>query len=715
MENKRSFPTWVIVVYCSVILAIIFTGIAYYIMEKRNIQRQVESELMVIAELKTDQITKWIDERLNSVRIFTESPYFNETVINWLHYQQQKDYDYISQRINTLFEYFPEDGVLLVDKKMNVRFALHETTYTLVALVKEIQETVSRSWNNNEAVLTPIYICEVSPKPHIGAVSPIFYPDNNEPAGAIIFLSKASTFLYPLIESRPVPWETSETLLIRRDNDEVLFLNELRHEKNTALQFRVSLSETNIPAVRAILGDEGVFYGTDYRNESVISVLKPIPDTNWFLVTKRDEAEAFSKWYQRSVTIFVFIILLIIGTTLMAAWVWQRKENEFYKKLLLAEKNLKEKEHRYRTLAESAQTLIWASGTDNKYEYFNTKFQDFIGSSDEEIHEKGWLKRIHPSDLDKYLRTFSQSFDNHTPYTITYRIKRYDGKYRWLLEEGKPRYDRGGIFLGYIGSCLDITELIEKSNEVKNINTILEKRIEERTQELTIVNKELENFAYSVSHDLRSPLRAINGFSKILQDEIKNNSAKENTRLINIIRDNAMKMDTLISDLLELSRTARVDLRLSTINMTQLAKAVFSEVTANDSDLKVDFSIEKLPSAYGDVRLIKQLLINLIGNACKFSRTREHPEIKIGYFTENEVQIYYVKDNGVGFDDRFEHKLFDLFQRLHDTDEFEGTGVGLAIVKQIVSKHKGKVWAVSQINQGSTFFFSLPNVKNQSL
>jgi signal transduction histidine kinase len=236
----------------------------------------------------------------------------------------------------------------------------------------------------------------------------------------------------------------------------------------------------------------------------------------------------------------------------------------------------------------------------------------------------------------------------------------------------------------------------------------LEIRVRERTAELEASNKEHESFTYTVSHDLRAPLRAIDGFSKILSNKYQERLDDEGNRVLHIIRKNAQEMGRLIDDLLSFSRLGRQQVNLSEIDMMSLAKTVYDDQNAPHSDRIITFDVKDAPSVRADKILIRQVLVNLFSNAVKFTKPRTDAVIEFGGRKNGNENIYYVKDNGVGFDMSYADKLFGIFERLHDADEFEGTGVGLAIVLRAVQKHGGSVWAEAKINEGATIYFSLP-------
>jgi two-component system sensor kinase len=233
-------------------------------------------------------------------------------------------------------------------------------------------------------------------------------------------------------------------------------------------------------------------------------------------------------------------------------------------------------------------------------------------------------------------------------------------------------------------------------------------RIKERTDALEQANRELEAFAYSVSHDLRAPLRAIDGFSHILLDDYSATLDDEGQRLLNLVRANTLRMGQLIDDMLSFSRMARREMAAMTIDMTHLAQEVAAELQAATPGRSLRFAIAELPQARGDRDMLRQVLMNLLSNAVKFTRSRAEAVIEVGGTVAAEGGVYYVKDNGVGFDMAYVDKLFGVFERLHTQQDFEGTGIGLAIVKRIVVRHGGRVWAEGKEGEGAVFHFSLP-------
>ncbi len=369
-----------------------------------------------------------------------------------------------------------------------------------------------------------------------------------------------------------------------------------------------------------------------------------------------------------------------------------------------AEEELRKAEAKYRSIFENAIEGIYQTTLDGRIVSVNPAFARMLdyASPQELINEVTNVRKLYvdPSRRDELISLIhAQGFVEN----FEVQIRRKDNREVWFLLNTRILRDAGGIVC-FEGMVTDITDRKRAGEEILKLNRELERHI----IQLGEANKELEAFSYSVSHDLRAPLRAIDGFSNILLKKQADKLDNEDKRMLNIIRINTQKMGELIENLLTLSRLGRKEMALSDIDMCELAKDVCQELRATVPGRVLQFNIKTLPAAIGDIKLIRQVFVNLLSNAIKFTRSREIAVIEVGGWNEKNENIYYVKDNGVGFDMQYSDQLFGVFQRLHSEKEFEGTGVGLAIIQRIIHRHGGRVWAEGKIDEGAIFYFTLP-------
>jgi PAS domain S-box-containing protein len=525
---------------------------------------------------------------------------------------------------------------------------------------------------------------------------------------------------------------------------------------------------------------------------------------------------------------------------------------------------LKETEGRFRAMADTAPLMIWMTDAARQSTWVNKTWRTFTGRGKELEPADGWAEPVHPDDRPMWKQTLEAAMRSRETFEIEYRLRQADGQMRWVLDRGVPRFGREGEFLGFIGSCMDVTawkeaevalekkfdelreaqrtlraqnqELAQNRHELEiergryrelfdsapigyvittregviqqvnsaaaemlnesadflvgfpfarlltksdrtlffanigrltrhevaqitgwqalvephgrppfpcsmtvnllkdetgrvsglrwilrdvterqefeqhilRLNSELEQRVKQRTAALEMANRELEAFSYSVSHDLRSPLRSINGFSKALLEEYLEKLDQQGVEFLNHIHNASIRMNRLIEDLLELSRVSRGDLRLQPVDVTSLATSIVNDLRALHPDRKVQVSIQSGLQVCADLGLLRIALENLIGNAWKFTGGRPSAKIEVGSFQKGDKTGIFVRDNGAGFAMENASRLFGVFQRLHSEHEFPGTGIGLATVKRISARHGGEVWAEAAVGAGATFYFTVP-------
>jgi PAS domain S-box-containing protein len=369
---------------------------------------------------------------------------------------------------------------------------------------------------------------------------------------------------------------------------------------------------------------------------------------------------------------------------------------------------LRKNEGLLRAITDHSEDMIFVKDRESRLLFLNPAGyrqhrltpEQSLGKTDAEIHPD-MTEAAFFVEADQRVMESGKTILFEEPFTT------HTGEHRILLTAKTPRRDEDGNIIGIIGISRDITERKQAEDEIRRLNTNLEQRVRERTAQLERANKELEAFSYSVSHDLRAPLRAVLGFVSILQQNYRERLDEEGHRLLGVVSSEATRMGRLIDDLLAFSRMGRQERQNTEIDMAALARMEFEIHTSTlpASAALPTLELHSLPHAKGDPSMLRQVFANLIGNAVKFTRHQTRPLIEVGGTSDGLVTTYYVRDNGVGFDEKYRHKLFGVFQRLHSETEFEGNGVGLALVQ----RHGGQVWAESKLGQGATFSFTLPS------
>jgi PAS domain S-box-containing protein len=370
---------------------------------------------------------------------------------------------------------------------------------------------------------------------------------------------------------------------------------------------------------------------------------------------------------------------------------------------------LRASETNYRTLVQSANRVIHRFDTRGNVTFINVYAQKFFGFAEKEILGKNLIGTIVPefaSNGENLTSKINDLFVNPKKYEVSENENtRKDGSRAWISWTNQPLYDDRGNLVEILSIGNDITRLKEVETEIQNLNDELEKRVYDRTRQLTEVNKNLESFTYTVSHDLRAPLRAISGYSSILLEDLKNIPEKDR-KYLELVRQNSHDMGRLIDDLLNFSKLGMRSINKEMVQPALIVKEILREVRADPSVKNVEFIVSDLPPCQADPILLKQVYANLISNALKFSGKKDHPIVEIGSITKDGHLTFFVRDNGIGFDMRYAEKVFGVFQRLHNAKEYEGTGVGLAIVQRIIEIHGGRIWVESEVDRGTTFYFT---------
>ncbi|MCX7919485.1 MAG: PAS domain S-box protein [bacterium] len=1101
-----NIPLNIIIIFTILAIGISLISYFFFLFTKHSIEQNISDNLSSVAELKVRQIVSWRNERLSDAKVIQENPIITAHISRWLTQPESAQLrEPIIRWMNSLLTHYKYQSILLLDTQGNVRLASNEQD---AQIGKHAYALFKQCLQDNQVRLSDFHKTERLGV-HLDLIVPLLISKNNRTECIAVILLRIDPHknLYPLIQSWPTPSATAETLLVRQEGNDLVYLNELRHKKNTALQLRFPITTKNLPAAMGVRGEFGIREGIDYRGKPVLASIHSVPGTPWIMVSKVDQDEIYTPLRHRAwIITMITIMIIIIAGAMVTVW-WREQRVQFYRsqyqaeldrKALLshfeylvkyandiillidetgkiievneravltygysreellrknirdlrapefvqgiedqlretldkhglvyeavhqrndgttfpvevsardievegkkylqhiirditdrkqAEEALRESKLRLETAIRASNTGLWDWDLKTNTVYYSPEWKHQIGYEDWEISNdfSEWQSRVHPDDLDRALATVNAYLKNPWPnYELEFRFRHKDGSYRWILaraslikdEQGNPirmlgshlditdrkmaetalrererqlnaiidgspicqfvidknhkviywnkaleyysgikakeiigtdnhwkafypekrpcmsdllvdgkidelprwysqkysksalidgayrvvdffpalgekgvwldfsavviRDDNGevigavetleditdrkmaetalresviryrtlfdsaqdAIFLmendvfvqcnqktlemfgctdkrqilghkptdfspanqpdgqdsiqkakekidaAYSGipqkfewvhtridgtqfftevslNCItvegkkiiqaivrDITDRKKAEEEIRQLNAELELRVEQRTAELAAANQELEAFSYSVSHDLRAPLRAIAGFSKILEEDYAAQFDEVGKDYLHRILAATIRMEQLIDDMLELSHVTRKEMRREQVNLSEIAESVIAELRNAEPERTVTVHITPGLTVNGDRNLFHLVIENLLTNAWKFTKYRASATIEVGKIEpgEGEPTIYFVRDNGAGFDMTYVDKLFTPFQRLHPLDEFPGTGVGLAIVRRIINRHGGRVWAEGKPNAGATFYFTV--------
>jgi PAS domain S-box-containing protein len=381
-----------------------------------------------------------------------------------------------------------------------------------------------------------------------------------------------------------------------------------------------------------------------------------------------------------------------------------------------AERMLRESEAQLQTVVENLDEGLVVSDLNGQLLQWNRAALKLHGYSDSnqdrrrftELTDTFELSLLDGAPLSVEQWPLARILRGENVHDLELRVRRVGSDWQRIFHYGGTLvHDANNQPLMAIVTIGDITERKRVEQEIRQLNAELEERVVKRTAELEAANKEMEAFSYSVSHDLRSPLRTVDGFSQAVLEDYGEQLPEEGRRYLQTIREGAQRMGVLIDDLLTFSRLSRLPLHKQIVETVRLVRDSLDELDSENRGRKIDIRLTELPSCHGDPALLKQVWVNLLSNALKYTRKREAAIVEIGCAQDNGEAVYFVRDNGTGFDMKYAHKLFGVFQRLHRADEFEGTGVGLAIIQRIIHRHGGRIWAEAAVDRGATFHFTL--------
>jgi PAS domain S-box-containing protein len=692
----KTLPRGLLVTLGVLLAALAAGGGWFYRSQEAMVRRQVHAELRSIAAAKVHQLEQWRRARLSDAAVLIERTVLVEDMLHWLAERRPESDGRIRAAFMSMKEHYNYHDVLLVDAAGRVRLSLGETSTELAPDLRQAWALAQR-----QPVFSDLHLQLEEPFVRGAVIAPIGVGVGEgaaaAPRGAVIFEFDAQHFIYPVTQSWPTPTRTAETLFVRRDGDSALYLNALRHDPNAALKRRISLSRTEVPAVMAALGRRGIVEGADYTGTPVLADLQAVPDSPWLMVTKIDVDEALAEW--RFQAALIIAVLLLIGTGFAGTTIiiWQQRAK--YRALAEMTEALRQSEEQIRLTVEGVKDYaIFPLDAAGRVASWNIGLQRLQGYAAAEIVGQEIVVFFTAEDraAGTPARLLAEAARQGSAECCGWQV-RSNGSRFWAELAITARRDSSGRLSGFAAVVRDITE--RKQVEVAQQRLLAD---------LSRSNEELEQFAYVASHDLQEPLRMVASFTQLLAERYKGKLDRDADDFIGFAVDGATRMQRLINDLLVYSRVNGPGHPL----VPAESQAAFADAVRNLAlaieDTAAIVTCDPLPAVRGDAGQLLQLFQNLLGNAIKFHQPGQPPRVHVSARREEDQWTFAVADNGIGVPPQFHERIFEIFQRLHNRKKYPGTGIGLAVCRRVVERHKGRIWLESEAGRGTTFFFTLP-------
>ena len=680
-----------------VVAALAAAGVAsggrlYYQSYARHFRAAAESEISAVAALKVSELTTWRAERIGDANAFFDNASFATLVRRWLDHPADRQAEgALRDWLGSIRKSYSYDRVSLLDARGIRRLSVPATREPLETAVQQQARYVQRS----KQVTFVDFFREGPTRPiHLAVLAPILYGGDRRPIGAVVMRIDPEQYLFPFISKWPVPSRTAETLLIRRDGDDALFLNSLRFKADAALSLRVPLSRTDIPAVQAALGHEGVEEGHDYRGEQTVAAIRAVPNSPWSLVARMDVAEVYAPLQERMWVTVVVLGALLASATTTAAMLWRRQQRA--RRLAALEREVEQT--RLLRLFFDLPFLGMAriSPDARHFLQFNDRLCEIVGYSRKRLGSMRWMELVHPDDVEANLEARDRITHGESDgFTVDERLVRQDGETVFASVDIK-------CVRGADGAVEYLVVMVEDITERKHAEAQLQRTL----GDLERSNRELEQFAYVASHDLQEPLRMVSSYTQLLAERYEAQLDDRAQKYIRYAVDGAHRMHALINDLLAYSRAGAADKPLEPTDTEAVLRAATHNLSALIIETRTKVSHDDLPTVAGTPQLAL-VFQNLIANAIKFRGT-DVPRIHVSAQERPEEWLFSVKDNGIGIEPQHADRVFVIFQRLHTREEYPGTGIGLAVCQRIVERLGGKIWFESVPGTGTTFFFTIP-------
>ena len=691
-EHRRRLRSPSVLILWAVFLAACIgtalIGRFYFDAQRKDIVNSKATELSAVRDLKIQQILDWRTGRLTDGRALANDPAFRDEINRWV--------------AN------PDDPAVVATLREWMKVMEKQRGYSGVAIMspdgsrwlsstgEAPSDPVERTEAENargstETTLTDLFLDPVTKNPRLDVVAPL--SGGSAKTQAVVILNRdPRPDLFPLIQQWPTPSPSSETLLVRRENDTVLYLNELRFKSNTALVATLPVSNSELLAVQALSGAPRATEGSDYRKSPVFGAVGQVGNTPWYIVAKVDQSEAFAGVRQSQLWITTAVLAVLAFVGLGLAFAWRRRTAEYYRLELEAERSQAQLTEQYGLLTRYANDAVILTDETLHIMEANERAVALYGYSEDELLVMTLDDLLEPDD-DEHTPSLADTLRGASGLLLEIRQHRADGSVIDTEMSAQAIVSDGQTL--YLTITRDMTDRKQAQEELLA-----------RTEDLARSNAELEKFAYIASHDLQEPLRMVASYTQLLQRRYQGRLDQDADEFIAFAVDGATRMQTLINELLAYSRVGTQGAPFAEADLDAVLSRVLKALEVSIGESGAEITHDPMPIVTCDATQVGQIFQNLITNAIKFHGV-DPPQIHIGVERVGAERVFSVHDNGLGVEPEYFDRIFVIFQRLQSRAEYPGTGMGLAICKRIIERHSGRIWVESELGRGSTFYFTL--------
>jgi signal transduction histidine kinase len=684
---------------CILIVSILAFAYTHY----NQILNDTETLLSTIATQKVKQILQWKRIHLNEAKEFGASRDNIVNISRFIEEGSKESRARVLDSFNGLRENYGYSASFVLMPDLS-KILSTDDSIDIDSLFDRYPKyaSVIRS-----PVLSHIYNLPPTGKPGLTITIPMFSEkEKDAPVLAyIVHFLEAETDLFPIISEWPITSESGESILLRKKESQVEVIGNLKLLENSALS---TLWPDDLCSIetRATKTERTFLMGKNYYGKQAFAVARRVPGNDWILVSEITRKEVFRPWLIIFILFGIILMAGIFAAVLTSIAHHHIRSSRRYKRMLETETNLRTSEKKFTAFMDRMPTLVLIKDSQSRILFANRAIRNLFPVD-------GWIGKT-PNQIFDQAQAETTCFWDATALEKGYveyeemRKNIFDVRMHLFTQKFKILLDDGTSLIGQI--MTDMTEKGQAVRQLRELNDNLELRVKERTSLLETINTELQTFVNTVSHDLRSPLRSLEGFAELLEEKYSNSLDDNGRHYLNRIRMAGSRMTALINGLIDLSKISNVELKWQTVDIGSIANAIVSEHIKRQPDRVVSISIKPTMMTECDATLAEAMLRHLIDNAFKFSSRRPRTIIDIGTTTLHPPKpgslFFYIQDNGIGFDMAFSKTLFEPFHRLHGVDEFPGNGIGLSIVKRVIDRHNGTIWLESEPGVGTTVFFA---------